>query len=266
MLFYTPSSMNSILHQVPLPFFAIIIFAIILLAHLLGVKIGSYQKRKNPDAVEEGIGPLGTALLGLLSLLLSFTFSMSASRYDSRRSAIVNEANNISTVILNADLYPDSIRTDLRNDLKQYVDERIRYYQCGDEEEINISFIKAQTIYLKIWKKIATLSHDPSNIVRSYHMIPAMDKIAAAATSRDALRTARVPYSIIWLLIMLTLLGSFIIGYGKKQKKNDWIMLFIYALMTVITLYTILDLDHSTSGLIQTKTTHTKIEELKDLF
>jgi NADH:ubiquinone oxidoreductase subunit 5 (subunit L)/multisubunit Na+/H+ antiporter MnhA subunit len=75
-----------------------------------------------------------------------------------------------------------------------------------------------------------------------------------------------VPYSIIWLLIILALLGSFIIGYAKKQRKNDWVILFIYASMTVVTLFTILDLDNSHNGLIKTEGTHTKIDELKDMF
>jgi FtsH-binding integral membrane protein len=258
--------MNSILYQVPLPLFAVIIFMFILFVQVLGVRTGSYRRKKNPDAVAEGIGPLETALLGLLSLLMSFTFNMSASRYDSRRSAIVTEANDISTAVLNADLYPDSIRTALRIDFEHYVDERIRYYEYSDEKEINASLLKAQAIYLKTWEKIAALSHDPSNIVRSYHMIPALHDMGAAAGSRDALRKARVPYSIIWLLIFLTLLGSFIIGYAKKQRKNDWIILFIYSLMTVITLYTILDLDSSRKGLIKTDKTHLKIVELKDMF
>ena len=251
--------MNPILYQVSLPLLAFILFIAILLVHVLGVRAGSYRRKKDPDAVAEGIGPLETALLGLLSLLMSFTFSMSASRYDSRRSAIVAEANNISTAVLNADLYPDSIRKALRNDLGQYVDERIRYYEYSDEKEINASLAKAMAIHSKIWEKAAALSHDPSNIVRSYHMIPALHDMGAAANSRDAARKARVPYSIIWLLIFLTLLGSFIIGYAKKQRKNDWIILFIYALMTVITLYTILDLDSSRKGLIRTDKTHLKI-------
>jgi hypothetical protein len=258
--------MNSILYQVPLLLLAAILFVAILLVHFLGVRTGTYRRQKDPDTVAEGIGPLETALLGLLSLLLSFTFSMSASRYDSRRSAIVNEANDISTAILNADLYPDSIRRDLRGDLEQYVDERIRYYQYDNEKDINTSLLNAQAIHFRIWKKIAALAHDPSNIVRSYHMIPALHDMAAAATSRDALRGARVPYSIIWLLITLALMGSFIIGYAKKQRKNDWIILFIYAFMTVITSFTILDLDNSRSGLIRTEGSHVKIDELKDLF
>jgi len=258
--------MSSFVYQFNLFVLAAIIFIAILFVYFSGVRTGTYRRQKNPDAVAEGIGPFETALLGLLSLLMSFTFSMSASRYDSRRAAIVNEANDISTAVLNADLYPDSIRTDLRNDLQQYLDERISYYQYEEQKDRNASLGKAQAIHLRIWKKIAALSQDPSNLVRSYHMIPALHEMAAAATSRDASGKARVPYSIIWLLIMLALLGSFIIGYAKKQRKTDWIILFIYALMTVITLYTILDLDRSRSGLIKTEGAHIKIDELKDLF
>jgi hypothetical protein len=75
-----------------------------------------------------------------------------------------------------------------------------------------------------------------------------------------------MPYSIVWLLISLTLLGSFTIGYGKKQRKNDWTLLCIYASMTVVTLCTILDLDRSEEGFIKTKNAHMKVEEVKGLF
>jgi FtsH-binding integral membrane protein len=258
--------MNPILNEAHLFLFAIILFVVILLMHLLGVRTGTYRRKKNPDAVAEGIGPLETALLGLLSLLLSFTFGISASRYDSRRSAIITEANDISTAVLNADLYPDSMRNVLRSDFKDYLDERIAYYQYADEDQAAASLKKAQDIHLTIWKTIAALAQDPSNLGRSYHMIPALHDMSAAATSRDALRKAKVPYPIIWLLIVLTLLGSFIIGYGKKQRKTDWIILFMYALMTVITLFTILDLDNARNGLIKTEGAHLKMDELKEMF
>ncbi len=257
--------MTSILYQVPLSLFAFILFVFILVAHLLGVRTGSYQRKKHPEAVSNGIGPLETALLGLLSLLLSFTFSMSASRYDSRRTAIVSEANAIGTSILDADLYPDSIRTVLRSNLRQYLNERIQYYQYTNAEEMDASILKAQAIHLNIWKIVAASSNDPANTVRAYHTIPAVQAMADTLTSRDAILKARVPYFIIWLLVILALLGSFIIGYAKKERKNDWIILSIYALMMVITLYTILDLDTSRNGLINTDATHVKIEELQDM-
>ena len=257
--------MDSVLYNIPLTVFAIILFIVILLAHVAGVQTGNFQRQKNSGAAA-GIGPLETSLLGLLSLLLSFTFSMSASRNDARRTAIITEANVISTAILNTDLYPDSIRNDLRKELQQYLEERINYYKYNDEKDIQAALVKAQTIYEKIAKTIALLAHDPAYAVMTNQMVPALHHAADSITTRDALRTARVPYSIIWLLVILTLLGSFIIGYAKLQIKNDWIIVFIYALMTVITLVTILDLDNSKGGLIKMDATHIKIEELRTMF
>src|SRR5204863_5742831 len=51
-----------------------------------------------------------SGLTGLLFFLLAFTFSMSASRYDARRTTVIEEANDIGTAILRSDLYPDSVR------------------------------------------------------------------------------------------------------------------------------------------------------------
>jgi hypothetical protein len=68
------------------------------------------------------------------------------------------------------------------------------------------------------------------------------------------------------VLIILTVLGSLIIGYSKKEKKNDWIVLSIYTLMTVVTIYTIVDLDRPRQGIIKTDTAHRKIVELRELF
>ena len=255
--------MNSVLYNIPLPLFAAILFALILLVHLTGVQAGNYQRRKNPAIVTSGLGPLETALLGLLSLLLSFTFSMSASRYDARRNAIVTEANEISTAVLNADLYPDSIRKGLRSNLQLYVNERVQYYQYTDEKNIEASLAKAKAIHTILWNTVASFSHDPSYAVITNQMVPALHHIESAATSRDAISAARVPYSIIWLLVTLALLGSFVIGFAKPQRTNDWMILLIYATMTVATLCTIIDLDSSKKGFIKTEGTHTKIDALK---
>ena len=83
--------------------------------------------------VDNSINPIEGSLLGLLALLLAFTFGMSASRYDTRRNVMLSEANNIGTVILRCDLYPDSTRTQLRSYLQQYLEARIQYFQSGTD-------------------------------------------------------------------------------------------------------------------------------------
>ncbi len=66
--------------------------------------------------------------------MLAFTFNKSASNYDSRKSILVQEANDIATALFRADLYPDSIRQEFRSDLKKYINARIDYYKAGNDE------------------------------------------------------------------------------------------------------------------------------------
>jgi hypothetical protein len=87
----------------------------------LGFKFKNRHIRKFPGTEHVGIGPTEGSLLGLTALLLSFTFGMSASKFETRRQYIVSEANEIGTTILRCDLYPDSIRNILRRDLKNYL-------------------------------------------------------------------------------------------------------------------------------------------------
>ncbi|MGB8551969.1 MAG: hypothetical protein WCD73_01390 [Pseudolabrys sp.] len=44
-------------------------------------------------------------LLGLLALMLAFTFSMALTRFEARRDALLNEANAIGTTALRAAYY-----------------------------------------------------------------------------------------------------------------------------------------------------------------
>ncbi len=256
----------SILFSTPSYIIAILLLFFILLIYILGTIAGYHQKMKNPEAKADGIGPLESALLGLFALLLSFTFSQTASRYDKRINLAVSEANDIGTVILRTDLYPDSIRTALRNDLKLFVEARIAYNNAGyNKQRIDKSIAEAEEISGRIWQT-ATNAFKATNLVMPHSiMLPALNNMVDVVTSREAGRTARVPDLIMWLLISLNLLGSFTIGYSKNVKKRDWIILIIYAVMTVATIFTILDLDRPSRGIITTKEWSDKIADLKKM-
>ena len=79
-------------------------------------------------------GPVEGSLLGLLAFLLAFTFSMSASRYDARRHVLIEEANDIGTAVLRADLYSDEERRSFRADFKEYVEARIAFHEAGFDQ------------------------------------------------------------------------------------------------------------------------------------
>jgi hypothetical protein len=255
----------NILYNIPAWLIALILIALMIASNAIGYYCKQKHSDKEPVVTAEGLGPVEGSLLGLLALLLSFTFSISAGKNDLRRQLIIQEANDIGTVILRTDLYPYSIRRDFRSLLSTYVDERITYYETGNvENRLTISLKRANQTSGLLWKKVSNLAQDQDNNIRSQQMIPALNAMIDIVSTRDAERKAHVPESIIWLLLILTLAGSFIIGYGTKGKFNS-VMVWGFSLMTAVTIYLILDLDRPGRGIINMEEAHKNIVELKGM-
>ena len=71
----------------------IITVALVLLSAEAGWRLGNYR-RQRPDHEEEApVGAVVGATLGLLAFLLAFTFGMAASRYDTRKQLVLQEAD-----------------------------------------------------------------------------------------------------------------------------------------------------------------------------
>ncbi len=226
-----------------------------------------YMKKKDPSYAPDGLGPLEGAVLGLLSLLLAFTFNQSASHYDARRDLVVGESNDIGTALFRSTLYPDSLRLAFTNDFREYIHARIAYFEAGtDEERISSELQKANAISMRIWLRASSISQYPGEPTRSMQMIPAINTMIDAASKREEARKKHVPESILWLLFLLCLTGSFIVGYASKSKKLDYVILCTYSMMTIMTIYFILDLDRPRRGIITTRSAHENIYGLLDYF
>ena len=217
--------------------------------------------------VDDTINPIEGSLLGLLALLLAFTFGMSASRYETRRAVMLSEANNIGTVILRCDLYPDSTRNKLRTYLKEYVEARIAYFQAGTDDTKETNAIKATEKWDgMIWSTVAEASKVKDNLVASNQMIPALNAMIDIVTTRNAEKNATVPDSILWLLFLLCIISSFILGFQKSTSRNPYIISIVFALMVCACIQVIIDLDRPRQGFINMQGTNQFIVDLKKMF
>ena len=68
---------------------------------------------------------VGTTI-GLLAFLLAFTFGMAASRYDTRKQLVLQEADAIGTTYLRADFLQEPQRSNIRNLLREYAALRVQ--------------------------------------------------------------------------------------------------------------------------------------------
>ena len=252
--------------QLPTYLLFAIFFCVIILCNWLGFRYKKRQLDKFPGQVHEGMSSIEGSILGVLSLLLGFSFNVAVSKFEARRHLLVEETNVIETAILRCDLYPDSIRSALRADFKEYVETRVAYYQFKyDEAEIQKEMVKAEEISSKIWETVTFFSKDPEFRIRSQHMIPIVNEMIDIITTRDAMRISRVPPLILWTLLTFVLLAAFLLGSDYKGHKRNVTLVIGYALVMTLTLNLINELNHPRQGFITLDDVAKKMEHLRRL-
>ncbi len=245
---------------------ALILFVIILLLFYVGVRIRKYLLSKKTDHDERSFGATQGSLLGLLALLLSFTFSMSSSRHDLRLQVIVEEANDIGTAILRADLYPDTIRAAFRKDFKAYVESRIEFFDAGaDTARIYRSLATGDSILKSLWNRAAVLGLDKENFHRTSQMVPALNAIIDIVTTRNAATLNKVPELILYMLFLICFFSAIMLGYSSGRDP-DWIVIIAFSVMISTTIYLIIDLDRPRRGLITMQGVNKNMVNLRSMF
>ena len=243
---------------------AIIMFIVMLATYHVGYRVST----RFQTYFVNGLGPIEGSLLGLLALLLAFTFSMAVSRYDTRRRVLLEEVNYIGTALLRADLYEPVERAGFRADFKEYIDVRSAFLDTGfDEERVAENLNQTAAVSKRIWDRAARLGRDPANLIASNQMIPALNNMIDVVTSRTVKRQATVPDAIIWVLFGLCALSSFTIGVDRRESKASMMVVnAVFALMISACIFLIIDLDRPRSGLITLEGMNGLFADLRNSF
>jgi len=256
----------TLLQSAPTMLVAVILFILLIVQYTLGYRMRERNLKKRPEEHNQDLGAINGTLLGLLALLLAFTFSMSNTRFDTRRALVIEEANAIGTAILRTDIYPDSMRQVLRSHLKKYVEARIEFYQVGmDKHEIVETYRKAGEISSEIWSLAARYARSNNITTRTSELIPALNAMIDITTTRRAAGESTIPDPIMYFLFALCLCSAFLLGYDHKNKF-DRIVVFGFAFMLSVTVFMIIDLDRPRSGIINMDKPNQKIIELREMF
>lgn len=245
---------------------AIALFIVLNLTFVTGFQIRRWRLRKSPAKTAEIPGSISSTLLGLLALILAFTFSMANSRFDVRRELAIQEANAIGTTLLRTAFFPDSTQMALKNTLKGYLEERILFLESGtDVAKMIDHFENSDSIAKILWSQVAEFSKSDPNLVKTSEIVPALNEMIDLTTSRRAAGEANIPPSIQYFLLVLCISSTFLLGYERKDNF-DWILVSGFSLMLSITVFSIFDLDRPRSGLVTLEEANSKIIDLRELF
>ncbi len=128
------------------------IFAAMLGCLEIGRRYGARRRAQDPEGA--GAGVVDGAVFALLGLLVAFTFSGAASRFDERRKLIIEEANAIGTAYLRLDLLPAAAQGELRARFRDYLDSRLAVYRAlPDLDKAKAELARASRLQQEIWSK-----------------------------------------------------------------------------------------------------------------
>lgn len=219
-----------------------------------GYRLGRRRKIVSSDPISSQFTAIQGSLLGLISLLLGFTFSIAHHHYDKRSEAVVVEANAIGTTYLRAQALPDSVRTETLATLRKYVDVRVQASQISLADDVSREPVLREANHLRatLWDLAMKSVKDDDRISTTGIYIQALNDLIDSYGTRDEIINRHVPQSVILVFLFTVVLAGGVLGYTSGAAEHRPTMAVNgYMIIIVILLTMIMDLDRPRRGFIQ---------------
>lgn len=220
----------------------------------VGRRIGITRLARNAEGLTKGASAAEGAVFALLGLLLAFTFSGAASRFEDRRWFINEEANAIGTAYLRLDLLQEEAQPPLRELLRRYTDYRATVYQdVTSQDEVVARIRKGSELQGEIWKQaMAAMKLPGASPQATMLLTPALNEMFDITATRAMATQNHPPHVIFMLLAVLSLVGALLVGYSTSTNKDrSWFHHVTFALAITMAIYVIVDLEYPRLGLIR---------------
>ncbi len=228
----------------PIWLFGVSAFVILCATAEAGYRLQRWLDR--PSSGEKsriGVGQLLGVTLGLMSLLLSFTFSIAVTRHDARRVLVEGEANAIGTAWLRADLAAEPYRTALEQTLRDYVQVRVGFYAAG-EDEAKLDAVEQQTAALQRQLTTSQVVRTAASTEYSIALMQAMNDMFDHAPDQKTALAGHVPIGVLTTLSVLLLASALMMGavLGDLGQRHLLMTLMLLAVLSAV-MTLIIDVD-----------------------
>lgn len=244
---------EELMYDIDTTVIAAILLGLMLAAMATGYVIGDRKKRNASEEFRSQTTAVQGSLLGLLALLLGFTFSLALSRHDARSSAIVDEANAIGTAWLRIDYLPEAMQDEVRTDLRRYLRLRVEAGEVSaDQTQRRKRLIaNAESAFEELWEA-AALAIQEQGGPAPVAFAAALNDMIDALGSRDATIDRHVPEVVLMMMFLTFVLSGAMLGYssgiaGARPATPVYLMLILIVLLV----FMIVDLDRPRRGLIE---------------
>jgi hypothetical protein len=213
--------------------------------------LGVWLGRREP-AGEVGVGfKFDDASIGLLALLLGFTFSMALNKHDARRRALVADSNAIGDFYTCASLLKDPLRSELQREIRSYAQFRLDFTRGMDNRARVEAGIKSINAAHSRMTTLVGQALDTGTPVAT-PLTNTLNEVTSNTASRLAAARDRLPETVLYLLFAASLITTFLVGRQQgKARSYHMVGALCYMGLAALVIYVILDLNQPRSGTIQ---------------
>jgi len=197
-----------------------ILFPVVIGLGIGASELGVWLRKKTiaKEGKEGSIGSMIGPMLALLAFMLGFTFSITSSRFASRRELVVQQARSINTCYLRSGYIPEKQKQEIRGMLSQYTDLLVDLKNAAD---VDRTIPVLENLNIQIWNRAETLVHETMDSELRALYIESINEVVETYQKR---KTVGLVYRIrgpIWTtLFLLFLLSMALAGYENSAHKR----------------------------------------------
>lgn len=214
-------------------------------------KLGVWSGRRAHGAGrgDLDIGTVTGSALGLLALLLGFSFSLALSRHDARRLLIVEEANAIGSTANFALMLPEAAQKPILDGLREYTMVRLAFGIPFDPTKIDRDAARSVQIQGVLWQHAVAVSTAAPQSLAVNNFVKSLNEVNNVHERRLSSVLYHVPP-----IIMVTLVGVAMVAMGFTGLQiglagaSRPIPTLLMSLTIALVISLIADIDRPTRG------------------
>jgi hypothetical protein len=234
--------------------FCVSLFVLMVGLMEIGRRVADRRRARGTEDDKSGLTTVEGAVFALFGLMIAFTFSGAASRFNEKRMLIVEEASAIEAAYLRLEMLPADIRDAMRARVREYVDSRIRTYEAlPDLATADREMEHTRRLADNIWVSVVAASNrDDAHRDAGKLLLPAVNEMIDMMNTRTMALYIHPPGIVYSLLYGLGLLCALLAGFRMSGTKHrSWVHILTFVAITVSVVYFTIDIEYPRWGLIK---------------
>jgi hypothetical protein len=211
----------------------------------------SGRARRSADEMPE-TGTLTGAALGLLALLLAFSFSLALSRYEARLNWVLEEANAIGSTANFALMLPQPTQKPILDLLRAYTAVRIGLDVPYDPAKLERDIVRSLELQNQLWQQAVAVTAAAPQSLPAYRFVASLNEMNNIHERRLTALRYHIPEAVIFLLTVVAMVATGFTGYHAGARGSGGrVATLIMSVTIAVVIMLVIDLDRPARGFIQ---------------